>query len=54
MKFGYSEEGRVFMFENTPSVVKLSGIHLENINKVRHIGLATRNSQLIVMDDGAK
>ena len=37
MKFGYSEEGRVFMFENTPSVVKLAGIHLEKVNKVRNI-----------------
>ena len=37
MKHGYSEEGRVFMFENTPTVVKLAGIHLERINKVRRI-----------------
>ena len=35
MKFGYSEDGRVFMFEKTPSVLKLSGIHLEKISKVR-------------------
>ena len=37
MKFGYSEKGRVFMFEKTPSVVKLSGIHLEKISKVRDL-----------------
>ena len=35
MKFGYSEDGRVLMFEKTPSVLKLSGIHLEKISKVR-------------------
>ena len=37
MLAGYSDAGRMFLFENTPTVIKLVGIHLQKIDRVRLI-----------------
>ena len=31
---GYAEDGQLFIYENTPTVINIVGLHLEEIEKV--------------------